>query len=89
MQAATSSQSSVAKTCQALALSPPAMRAAELELGFESLVVNQGRNSDRNRTTAAPMPMYSPGVSRDEIEVAALPLRPRGFHRGTCSATGR
>ena len=51
------------------------------ELGLAALVVNQGSHSDRNSTRPAAMPMYSPGDSRDSVEVAAPPLSARGFHR--------
>ena len=64
VHASASSQSRVEKVCQALALSPPAIEPSRL-FGFEELVVNQGRKRDRKRTSAAPIPMYSPGVSRD------------------------
>ena len=70
VQASASSQSSVPNVCHALALSPPAIE-PEPQFGFVELVVNQGRNSDRKRSSAAPIPMYSPGVSCD---VSRYPL---------------
>ena len=65
VQASASSQSSVEKTCQALAPSPP-LAPARTELGLSSLVVNQGSQSDPNSTSAQPIPKNSPGVSREK-----------------------
>jgi hypothetical protein len=64
MQAASSSHWRVVKTSHALA-PPPPLAPAMREFGFVELVVNHGRNSDRSRTSAPPMPRYSPGVRRD------------------------
>jgi hypothetical protein len=60
-QAATSSQSSVLKTCQAFAESPPVAPPGSFEFGLSELVVNQGNQSDTSRTSAAPIPSSSPG----------------------------
>jgi hypothetical protein len=60
-QAATNSQSSVEKTCHALAESPFEAPPGSLEFGLSELVVNQGSHSDASRTSAAPIPISSPG----------------------------
>ncbi len=60
-QAATSSQSRMPKTCQALALSPPVTPPGSSEFRLSELVVNQGSQSEASSTSAAPIPMSSPG----------------------------
>ena len=59
--AATSSQSSVPKTSQAFADSPPDAPPGSCEFGLSELVVNQGSQSEASSTSAAPIPMSSPG----------------------------
>ena len=60
-QADTSSQSSVLNTCHAVALSPPDTPPGSFEFGLSELVVNQGSQSDASSTSAAPIPISSPG----------------------------
>jgi hypothetical protein len=64
--AATSSQSSMPKTCQAVAESPPETPPGRREFGLSELVVNQGSHSEASRTSAAPIPISSPGDTFDK-----------------------
>src|SRR5215208_8193769 len=64
-QADTSSQSSMPNTSQALPLSPPVAPPGNLEFGLSELVVNHGSQSDASSTSAAPMPISSPGDTRE------------------------
>ena len=59
--ALTNSQSSVAKTSHALAEPPSEAPPGRREFGLSELVVNQGSHSEASRTSAAPIPMSSPG----------------------------
>src|SRR3954464_15024064 len=65
-QPATRNQRRIGKVCQAVALLLAPMWAESIfELGL-SLVVNQGRNSDPNRTSADALPTNSPAVTTDK-----------------------